>query len=235
MEKRILLVEDEPGLQVTLMDRLFSNGYHVILREDGVQGEAEARKAEVDLVLLDVMLPERDGFQVCRNLRDAGIDVPIIMLTARGTNLDSIIGLRQGADDYLTKPFDFAVLLARIEAVLRRYKTGALPGDMENLKEKIRFGEFILDSHQELLFHNEEEVPLTTLEFHLLRYLVNNPNRVISRQTLMDEVWEYQESVSSRTVDVHIAKLRKKLMGSKGTSPISTVRGRGYRFITHPC
>lgn len=234
MKKRILLVEDEPGLQMTLMDRLADNGYEVILRADGIQGEAEAMKGEVVLVILDVMLPGRDGFQVCSNLRAAGIDVPIIMLTARRTDLDSIVGLRQGADDYLGKPFDFGVLLARIEAVLRRYSRGKRDSSIEKGDDSgdlIHFGQFTLDNRKERLIREGEEVPLTTLEFHLLGYLASNPDRVITRNTLMERVWEYQREVSSRTVDVHIAKLRKKLTGTDGKCPIVTVRGRGYRFI----
>lgn len=228
MATKILLIEDEPGVQMTLEDRLSTEGWEVEIRGDGLEGEKEARKGIYDLILLDVMLPGRDGFGVCRNLRKAEITTPILMLTARGTDLDTITGLREGADDYLSKPFDMGVLLARIEALLRRAEQ--VPAQINTDPEKIQFGTFSLDIVRGLLFQGKEEIPLNAQEFRLLEFMGNRPENVISRDTLLDEVWGYGAETSSRTVDVHIAKLRQKLGESELPHHILTIRGRGYKF-----
>ncbi len=233
MRKRILLIEDEPGLQLTLDDRLTTEGYEVTIRGDGIKGEEEALGGTHDLILLDVMLPGRDGFGVCKNLRDKGLAVPILMLTARNTDLDTIMGLRQGADDYLAKPFDMGVLLARMEALLRRAdrpSQGSASAETAMVEPQIRFGEFLLDRDRGALFHEDKEVALNAQEFRLLDYLVTHPDRVVSRDTLLDEVWGYDTETTSRTVDVHVAKLRQKLEESDFPRHILTVRGRGYKF-----
>lgn len=227
---RILIIEDEPGVQMTLEDRLISEGYSVIIKSDGIEGEEEAKSDKYDLILLDVMLPNRDGFAICENIRKAGLNVPVLMLTARNTDLDTVIGLRQGADDYLAKPFVMSVLLARIEALLRRSALAADPVKIE--KDIIIFGNFILDEEKGELFEDGKNIPLNTLEYHLLVYMATNSNKIISRDKLLDDVWGYETETTSRTVDVHIAKIRSKLGESELPKHIQTIRGRGYKFIS---
>lgn len=227
---RILIIEDEPGVQMTLEDRLISEGYSVIIKSDGIEGEEEAKSDKYDLILLDVMLPNRDGFAICENIRKAGLNVPVLMLTARNTDLDTVIGLRQGADDYLAKPFVMSVLLARIEALLRRSALAADPVKIE--KDIIIFGNFILDEEKGELFEDGKNIPLNTLEYHLLVYMATNSNKIISRDKLLDDVWGYETETNSRTVDVHIAKIRSKLGESELPKHIQTIRGRGYKFIS---
>ena len=228
--KKILIIEDEKGLQITLEDRLRAEGFEVTIRSDGLSGEEEALKKRNDIILLDLMLPGRDGYAVCENIRKAGIKTPVLILTARNTNLDTVLGLRLGADDYLSKPFDMSVLLARIEALLRRSTLNIMP-DKENKKE-FTFGEFLLDSHRGELLKNGKMIPLYGQEYRLLEYLVKHKDMVISRNTLLDEVWGYNTETSSRTVDVHIAKIRQKLEETDIPRHILTVRGRGYKFIS---
>jgi two-component system alkaline phosphatase synthesis response regulator PhoP len=226
--KRILLIEDEEGLVLSLEDRLAGEGYSVESRTDGKSGEEEARKGGYDLIILDVMLPERDGFQVAKNLKDSGIATPILMLTARSTTIDTVMGLRIGADDYLTKPFDAQELSARIFALLRRFSQ-----PVQEKKEgqlSICFGGFTLDPVKQELYRGETAVPLNTLEYRLLEFLVRNPNRVVSRDEILDEVWGYESETTTRTIDVHIAWLRKKLGESDEPRHLLTIRGRGYRF-----
>ncbi len=226
--KRILIIEDEPGVQMTLEDRLLSEGYEVVIKGDGPRGEREALKGEYNLILLDLMLPGKDGYAVCRNIRQAGIDTPVIMLTARNTNLDTIIGLREGADDYLAKPFDMGVLVARIEALLRRSTQKIVSGGDPD--QSVEFGDFILNPDGGELLMGGMPVPLNTQEYRLLHYLVVNKDKVLSREKLLDEVWGYDNETTTRTVDVHIGKIRHKLGESKFPRHILTVRGRGYKF-----
>lgn len=223
----ILIIEDELGLQITLEDRLKSEGYGVVVRGNGISGEEAGMTGKYDFILLDIMLPGRDGYQVCDNLRKSGVMTPIIMLTARNTDLDTLIGLRQGADDYVSKPFDMSVLLARIEAVLRRYNS---PSGSSNLSE-YAFGEFILDCESGELLKGNKRIHLNAQEYRLLDYMVKNSNKVISRDSMLDDVWGYDNDTTSRTVDVHIAKIRHKLGESNVPKHIITIRGRGYKFI----
>jgi len=225
--KRILIVEDEPGICLTLGDRLSSEGYEVTIRNDGILGESAARTGAFDLVLLDLMLPGRDGLTLCQNLRQDGISVPILMLTARDTNLDVVIGLREGADDYLAKPFDMAVLLARIESLLRRSPSF---NQDENLPAIVRFGDFVLDRERGVVSKNGEAVLLNFQEYRLLDYLSSRPGHVVSRKELLDKVWNYKGETSTRTIDVHIAKLRYHLGETDRPRHIITLHGRGYKF-----
>lgn len=223
---RILIIEDEPGVQITLEDRLRAEGYETEIQEDGLSGEKEALEGTYNLILLDVMLPGRDGFTVCRNLREKGIDTPILMLTARNTNLDAIMGLRQGADDYLPKPFDMGVLLARIEALLRRSSL--------NKGKRVRhtkIGDFTFDMEQGLLIRGKAAIALHAKEFKLLEFFLAHPGDLLTRNRILDEVWGYDNGTTTRTVDVHVAKLRQKLGESDFPRHIQTIRGRGYRFI----
>jgi two-component system, OmpR family, alkaline phosphatase synthesis response regulator PhoP len=236
--KRILIIEDEKGLVMSLEDLLGSEGYYTEGRYDGKSGEDAVLRAadtgeEWDLIILDIMLPGKDGFQVCRDLRERGVTIPVLMLTARDTSLDTVTGLRSGADDYLSKPFDSNVLLARVHALLRRAElsdrsTRALRE--ETGPKHFVFGEFILDRELKELKKGTVAVEINAQEYRLLEYLARHPDRVISRDELLDEVWGYGSVASTRTVDVHIARLRKKLGEEKQPRHIHTLRGHGYRF-----
>lgn len=241
---RVLVVEDEPGLQITLEDRLAAEGYEVTIRGDGITGEEEARSGSFDVVLLDVMLPGKDGFTICRDLRRGGIDTPILMLTARNTPVDTVMGLKTGADDYLAKPFDMQVLLARMEALIRRSGRTKQPAEASptgggGAREEIRhisFGEFLLDRERGQLERvmedkRREVMELNAQEYRLLEYLVLNPGKIIDRNTILDEVWGYETEITTRTVDVHVARLRQRLGESERPRHILTYRGRGYKFV----
>lgn len=224
--ERILIVEDEPGIAMTLEDRLTAEGYAVTIRHDGIRGEEEARSGAHDALILDLMLPDRDGLTVCRNLRRSGSGLPILMLTARGGNLDTVVGLQQGADDYLAKPFDMGVLLARLEALLRRSRP-APAGSTAAVRD---FGRYRLDEILGELQCEGRPVPLNAQEYRLLCYLAAHPNRVLDRDEILDQVWGYESGTTTRTVDVHVAKLRHRLGESDQPRHIQTIRGRGYQF-----
>jgi two-component system alkaline phosphatase synthesis response regulator PhoP len=226
MSSRILLVEDEPGLVVTVSDLLVNEGYHVDSARDGEAGLAAALAGEYDLVVLDVMLPRKNGFEVCRELRQQGRDVAILMLTARAQVVDRVVGLKLGADDYLAKPFDPAELVARVEALLRRvHKEARTP------IRSFRFGNVDVDFESGEVRKDGTAVSLAGKELQLLRYLIDHRGQAVSREALLESVWEYQTGVSSRTIDVHVAWLRQKLEDRPQTPRhIHTVRGVGYRF-----
>ncbi|NWF85501.1 MAG: response regulator transcription factor [Bryobacteraceae bacterium] len=226
MPKRILLIEDEPGLVLTLTDRLEGEGYEVESRTDGESGVERALAGGVDLILLDIGLPKKSGFEVCRRVREAGSQAPILMLTARGQIVDKVVGLKTGADDYVTKPFDMMELLARIEALLRRASAPAAA-----MQETVKFGDIEVDTRKAQVRRGGEPVPMSMREYELLKYLVAHRGRVVSRDELLREVWGYEPSVASRTVDTHVGWLRQKLE-SDAAEPqwIVTVRGVGYRF-----
>lgn len=227
---KVLIVEDEAGIRMTLEDMLSAEGCLVESKADGPTGEAAARDGGFDIILLDLMLPGRDGLAVCRNLRGAGVRTPIIMLTARGADLDVVIGLREGADDYVPKPFDAGVLVARMEALLRR--AASLPRSAsEPGAEVVSFGEFSLDRRRGELLRGSEAVSLNAQEYRLLEFLVANPDRVIGREEILDLVWGYDSETTTRTIDVHVAKLRQRLGESELPRHILTVRGRGYKFV----
>jgi two-component system alkaline phosphatase synthesis response regulator PhoP len=228
MSARILLVEDEPGLSLTLSDLLVNEGYDVDTAMDGVTGLERAAKGAFDLVVLDLMLPRMNGLEVCRELRRRGKDVAILMLTAKSQLTDRVAGLKLGADDYLTKPFEPPELLARIEALLRRTK-----------KEKpvplasFQFDDIDIDFDRNHVTRAGTEVSLASKELELLRYLITRRGTVVSREELLEGVWEYQPGVSSRTIDVHVAWLRQKLeVNPQAPRHIHTVRGVGYRFVS---
>jgi two-component system alkaline phosphatase synthesis response regulator PhoP len=226
MSSRILLIEDEPGLVLTLSDLLEAEGYTVESANEGTTGLARATGESFDVIILDVMLPGRNGFDICREIRSRGSDVAILMLTAKTQIIDRVVGLKLGADDYLTKPFDPSELLARVEALLRRARK-------ENLRPVLRyqFGAVQLDFEKAEALKNGAPVSLAGKEMQLLRYLIDHRGKVLSRDELLQEVWEYQSDVSTRTVDVHIAWLRQKLEANpQSPKHILTVRGSGYRF-----
>src|SRR5579884_97389 len=226
MTERILLVEDEEDLRMTLSDRLKAEGYALETASDGEDGLRKATQNSHDLIILDVMLPKKNGFDVCRDVRNAGIAAPIIMLTARGQLVDKVLGLKIGADDYLTKPFEVLELLARIEAHIRR--NSVQPKDAEVLQ----FGSIRVDLKGTTVSRNGKPVPLSAREFRLLRYFAQNPGTTLSREVLLKEVWGYNEDTFTRTVDVHVGSLRQKLeKDPKQPSLILTVPGLGYKFV----
>jgi two-component system, OmpR family, alkaline phosphatase synthesis response regulator PhoP len=228
MPKRILLVEDEPGLRLTLTGRLASEGHLVEQATDGETGLARASSEAFDLVVLDVMLPDRSGFEVCRDLRQRGVQTPILMLTARGQVEDRVLGLRLGADDYLVKPFAMSELLARVEARLRRERSTPPPEGAESY----RFGEIEVDFRKAEVTKGGQQVALSAKEFQLLRYLIRQRGATLSRDELLNEVWGYDAMPTTRTVDVHVAWLRRKLEPTpRKPRYILTVHGLGYKFI----
>ena len=226
MSARILLVEDEPGLVMTLSDLLTAEGYEVESAGDGATGLARALNEPYDLLVLDVMLPGKNGFEVCRDLRQHGKDTAVIMLTAKSQLTDRVVGLKLGADDYLVKPFEPPELLARIEALLRRVKK-----ERRTPIVRYQFGNVDVDFESGAVLKGADAVNLAGKELELLRYLIDHRGNVVSRDELLEAVWEYQPGVSSRTIDVHVAWLRQKLEDNPATPRfIHTVRGVGYRF-----
>ncbi len=225
MAQRILLVEDEPGLRLTLQDRLEAEGYKVETASEGDEGFSKASGGGFDLIILDVMLPNRSGIDVCRDLRQAGHHTPILMVTARSQTVDKVLGLKIGADDYLTKPFEMLELLARIEALLRRSASRRTPS------AGYEFGSIRIDFRSTEVSRNGELLNLSAKEFQLLRYFIEHDRETLSRETLLQRVWGYQSTPSTRTVDVHVAWLRQKIEDDpKKPRWILTVHGMGYKF-----
>ncbi len=225
MPKTILLIEDEPGLRLTLTDRLQSEGYSVESTADGEHGYEQAAGSAYDLIILDVMLPRRNGFDLCRDLRQAGVVTPVLMLTAKDQTIDKVLGLKIGADDYMTKPFEMVELLARVEALLRR--SGAAP----NPAAAHQFGQVRVDLRRTEVYRTGELVTLSAKEFQLLRYFLEHRGETLSREKLLQEVWGYTSTPHTRTVDVHIAWLRQKLEDDpRQPQWIVTVHGLGYKF-----
>lgn len=226
MNARILLVEDDPGVQMVVADLLLSEGHEVESIGDGGAGLRRALEGPFDLLILDVMLPAMDGFQICQKVREHGFDGGILFLTARGQLEDRVGGLSTGADDYLVKPFDPGELLARIQALLRRVRR-------DNLTpvSRIRFGSVEADFVRLEFRRKGQPVELTAKEAELLRFLVNHRGQVQSREKILRQVWREQRHITVRTVDVHIAWLRQKLEEVAGEPRhILTIRGEGYRF-----
>ena len=223
--KRLLLVEDEPGLVLTLTDRLTREGYAVESSADGESGLERAGSEGFDLILLDVMLPRMGGFDVLRELRKRNIETPVIMLTARGQVVDKVVGLKLGADDYVTKPFEMVELLARIEAKLRRAPSVPHPA------EGHQFGDVRVDFRRAEVTKGGVPLDLSAREFQLLRYFITHRGATLTREELLNEVWGYNAMPSTRTVDVHVAWLRQKIEpNSRHPQYIITVHGMGYKF-----
>lgn len=227
--RRILLVEDEPGLVLTLTDRLAAEGYDVAAASDGPAGLTRATTELWDLVLLDVMLPGMNGFDVVKEMRQKRVATPVIMLTARGQVVDKVLGLKLGADDYLTKPFDTMELLARIEAHLRRASASA-----SQATPRYEFGDVTLDVRKAEVRRAGRVLELSAREFLLLKYFVEHPEATLTRDELLNDVWGYHSMPSTRTVDVHVAWLRQKIEPDvKHPRHILTVHGLGYKFVAH--
>jgi two-component system alkaline phosphatase synthesis response regulator PhoP len=226
MHDSILLVEDEEALRMTLGDRLRSEGYIVDYAADGEEGLDKATRFPFDLILMDVMLPRRDGFDVCRGIRQAGLITPILMLTALGQTADKVKGLKIGADDYVTKPFNMQELMARVQALLRRAPTR--PPVME---VSFTFGSVRVDRRGTEATRDGKRVNLSAREFQLLRYFLEHPGMTLSREDLLKHVWGYSEETFTRTVDVHVAGLRQKLEPEpKRPRYFLTIQGMGYKF-----
>lgn len=223
----ILIVEDEPQMRVGLKDNLEFEGHQVDFAEDGNEGLRKILENIYDLILLDVMLPKMSGFDVCKKARQAGINTPIIMLTAKGEEIDKVLGLELGADDYVTKPFSLRELLARIKAVLRRHEKS--PG--ENI-QKVTIGKLTVDFSSYSASIENQNVPLTHLEFQILQYFLQHQNQTVSRDQLLSDVWGYNTQVTSRTVDNFILKLRQKIETNPAhPGHLLTVHGIGYKMI----
>ncbi len=224
MTPHLLLVEDEEAISLPLRDRLLRNGYTVEVAADGLTALELASSATFHLILLDIQLPDKSGLDVCRDLRQRGIQTPILMLTAFGETTDKVLGLKLGADDYLAKPFDPAELLARIEALLRR----AAPAPATILA----FGLIRIDLRAATVQLNHQPVALSAREFQLLAYFAARPGMMITREELLQEVWGYDPNMSTRTVDVHIGWLRQKLeQDPKNPTLFVTRIGLGYQFV----
>jgi two-component system alkaline phosphatase synthesis response regulator PhoP len=222
---KILIVEDEPKMVAGLRDNFEFEGYEVITAHDGVEGLNRALASSPDLVVLDVMMPKMSGLDVCRKLKMKRPSIPIIMLTARGQEVDKVVGLELGADDYVTKPFSIRELLARVKAVIRRAHT--LPQD----QDRYAFGDVEVDMHGCRVTKEGKLLEFTTKEFDLLKYFLCHPGQSLSRERLLEEVWGYEAQTNTRTVDAHLVRLRQKL------EPIPeqprfflTVHGTGYKF-----
>jgi two-component system alkaline phosphatase synthesis response regulator PhoP len=223
---RLLLVEDEPGLVMTLTDRLIAEGYDVETATDGETGLARGSAESFGLIILDGMLPGRDGFDVCRTIRQRGVQTPILMLTARGQVVDRVVGLKLGADDYLTKPFEMAELLARLEALLRRAPHAAAPP-----RDSYQFGDVSVDFRKAEVTRAGQPLELSAREFKLLKYFIEHRGATLSRDELLNEVWGYNAMPNTRTVDVHVAWLRQKLEAHpRRPQYIHTIHGLGYKF-----
>ena len=226
MHANLLLVEDEQALLMTVGDRLRNEGYVVEYATNGEEGFTKATDLPFDLIILDVMLPRKSGFVVCRDIRQAGVITPILMLTARGQTEDKVTGLKIGADDYVTKPFDMLELMARVEALLRR-----APSSPVNHAGSFQFGSVRVDLRGTEVTREGETVNLSAREFQLLRYFIGHPGATLARDELLQQVWGYNAKTFTRTVDVHVASLRQKLENDpRQPKFILTVQGLGYKF-----
>lgn len=227
MSKKILIIEDEPGILLSLKDELESEGHTVYEAEDGKKGLTLTQQQKPDLIILDIMLPVLDGYEVCKRLRMTGDTTPIIMLTVKDKEVDKVLGLELGADDYVTKPFSLRELVARVRAILRRTEERTI--DLTNYG----FGQIELDFRKYEAKRKGKKIELTPLEFQMLKLLIQKKEQVISRDDFLDKIWgEENICVSLRTVDSHIANIRKKIEDdSSNPKHIISIRGVGYKFI----
>ena len=227
---RILIVEDEPAMATALMDGFGYEGYELELVTDGEAALTAARERRPDLMILDIMLPRKSGLDVCKELRAEDGELPIIMLTARSQELDKVLGLKLGADDYVTKPFSFAELLARVEACLRRAERGGTPSALAPTRGS--FGDVVVDFASGELRKGDRPVAASRRELRLLEYFLRHPGEVISRQRILDAVWDYDTTPLTRTVDMHVSKLRAKVEDDPADPRwIVTVHRVGYKFM----
>ncbi len=222
---KVVIVEDDPAMAAALTDGFAYEGYEIAVAKDGESGLKLAREASPDVVILDVMLPRMSGLDVCKRLRSEGSVLPIIMLTARGQEIDKVLGLKLGADDYVTKPFGFMELMARVEALLRRTSGGVRRADSYG------FGDVVVDFNRAEVKKRGAPVEMTARELKLLQFFIAHRGEVVPRERLLDQVWEYDEVPLTRTVDMHVAKLRKKIETDPADPKfIITVHRMGYKF-----
>jgi DNA-binding response OmpR family regulator len=224
MSSKVLIVEDDQAM--ALRDGFEYEGYSVQVARDGAAGLRMASEKDLDLIILDVMLPKMDGFHVCKQLRGAGNSTPIIMLTARGQEIDKVVGLELGADDYVTKPFSIRELLARVKAILRR--TAVLPKN----QDQHSFGDVEVDLHRRRVLKSGKALDISSKEFELLKYFICHSGETLSRDRLLEEVWGYENYTTTRTVDTHLVRLRQKLEPDpEQPQYFLTVHGTGYQFV----
>ncbi|MCI2062643.1 MAG: response regulator transcription factor [Eubacteriaceae bacterium] len=225
--KKILIIEDEPNIRELVKYNLEANGYTAVEAEDGNIGMTKVYTEKPDLILLDIMLPKKDGYEICRELRSEGNNVPIIMLTAKAEEVDKVLGLEFGADDYIAKPFGVRELIARIKAVLRRYEVSE--NESGGTDEVFSAGGLTINYDRHEITLDGRQIDLTYKEFELLGFLAKNRGHVFTRDELLDKVWGIDYAGETRTVDVHVRYLRKKL-GDDDEKFIETIRGKGYRL-----
>jgi two-component system, OmpR family, alkaline phosphatase synthesis response regulator PhoP len=232
MKKKVLVVDDEQSIITLLQYNLEQNGFEVITAMDGEEGRDLAISKHPDFIILDLMLPKIDGIEVCKQLRQNKLTVPVLMLTAKGDEFDKVLGLELGADDYMTKPFSPREVIARIKAILRRTQVSGGQVVQEELeKNYLQIGELKIYPEKYEAYFADEIIELTPKEFELLLYLVNNRGRVLTRDQLLSAVWNYDFAGDSRIVDVHISHLREKIeRNSKKPNYIKTIRGLGYKL-----
>jgi len=227
MKEKILIIEDEEDLVKGLKLNLAGEGYEVIWAYDGQEGIRKSMKERPDLIILDIMLPKMGGLEVCREIRQKNMNIPIIMLTAKGDEVDKVVGLEVGADDYITKPFSIRELLARVKAHLRREKR-----EGKKIPEVYSFGDVELDFSHFKVRRKGKEVDLTSLEVEILKYFIAHRGEVVTREALLDKIWGYERFPTTRTIDNHILKLRKKIEEDPAHPKyIFSVYGSGYRFM----
>jgi len=222
---RILLVEDEPDLRFSLQHNLKFEGYEVDAAEDGEEGSRKFDENSYDLIILDVMMPKKTGLEVLSDIRKVNKTVPVMMLTAKAQEMDKVIGLEMGADDYLAKPFGLSELLARVKALIRRSK-------IEKPKPNLySFLDFQLDLENHQLTKNGDDIHFSQKEFQLLKYLIRHANQTQKKTDILSAVWHYESNVTTRTIDTHIARIRRKMMDQEKNEIIQTVPTVGYKFI----
>ena len=227
MSGRVLIVEDDQAMAVALRDGFEYEGYSVQVARDGAVGLKIASEKNLDLIILDVMLPRMSGFDVCKQLRSDGHETPIIMLTARGQEIDKVVGLKIGADDYVTKPFSFMELIARVEALIRRAHRRPESG-----LDEFRFGDVVVNFKKFEVTKNGAPIEISAREFNILKFFIEHCGEVITRDQLLDSVWGYESFPLTRTVDMHIAKLRQKIEDTPhDPRHIVTVHRVGYKLI----
>jgi two-component system alkaline phosphatase synthesis response regulator PhoP len=227
MKEKILIIEDEEDLVKGLKLNLAGEGYELTWAYDGQEGLRKALEERPDLIILDIMLPKMDGLEVCREIRQKNMNIPIIMLTAKGGEVDKVVGLEVGADDYITKPFSIRELLARVKAHLRREKR-----EGKRIPDVYSFGDVEVDFSHFKVRRKGKEVDLTSLEVEILKYFVAHRGEVVTREALLDKIWGYERFPTTRTIDNHILKLRKKVEEDPAHPKyIFSVYGAGYRFM----
>ncbi|MCK5087877.1 MAG: response regulator transcription factor [Melioribacteraceae bacterium] len=225
--KRILIIEDDPAILMGLKDSLTEEHYEVLTEEDGERGFRKAIKENIDLILLDLMLPSKNGIDICRDLRSAGVNTPILMLTSKKEEMDKVLGLEIGADDYVTKPFSIRELQARIRALLRR-KT-----EMVKEIEEYSFGNVNIDFKKQEAIKNKKALQMSSTEYQILKYLIQHEGEVISRDKFLDDVWGYDAFPTTRTVDNYILSIRKKIEDDPANPKhLLTVYKSGYKFVS---